>query len=92
LLKPAGLACKSGRLLWSRKADKNILEAHMSEVLIRCPQTGKDVPTGLMLDDQAFLNADLPDQEAHCPHCGRQHHWQKNDAYLRRPPLERPTH
>jgi hypothetical protein len=64
----------------------------MPEVLIRCPQTGKDVVTGLMLDDQAFQNANLRDQEAFCPHCGRQHHWDQTDAYLRSPPGERPTH
>lgn len=63
----------------------------MPEVLIRCPQTGKDVPTGLILDAEVFQNADLHDKEAHCPHCGRQHHWGKDDAYLRSPP-ERTSH
>jgi hypothetical protein len=64
----------------------------MSEVLIRCPLTGKDVPTGIMLDDEAFLNVNLQDKEAHCPHCGLQHHWNQADAYLRSPPRESPTH
>jgi hypothetical protein len=63
----------------------------MPEVLIRCPQTGKDVPTGIMLDTDAFLNANLHNKEAHCPHCGRQHHWDQSDAYMRTPP-ERTSH
>jgi uncharacterized Zn-finger protein len=63
----------------------------MPEILIRCPQTGKDVPTCIMLDAEVFLKVDLQDKEAHCPHCGRQHHWSKDDAYLRTPP-EKTTH
>jgi hypothetical protein len=63
----------------------------MPEVLIRCPQTGKDVPTGIILDAEVFLKANLHDKEAHCPHCGRQHHWEQADAYLRNPP-EKTSH
>lgn len=56
----------------------------MKEVLIHCPVTGKILPTGIALSEEAFAKADLRDQSVGCPHCGQRHGWVKRDAFLRR--------
>jgi hypothetical protein len=54
----------------------------MPMVLITCPRARAPVPTGLVLDTQAFIWASLPDQHTHCLRCGRVHRWTKEDAYF----------
>jgi hypothetical protein len=57
----------------------------MPEVLIRCPVTGKDISTGISLKAEVFLKVDLH-QSIKCSHCGMQHSWSKDDAFLKVPP------
>lgn len=54
----------------------------MPMVLITCPRTRQPVPTGIVLDTQAFIWANLRQQRTHCTHCNRIHRWSKEDAYL----------
>ena len=58
----------------------------MPEILIRCPVTGKDVPTGIALSADAFQQAEINTYPVACPHCGQKHPWSKPDAFLRVPP------
>ncbi len=58
----------------------------MTEILIRCPITGKDLSTGLDLIPEAFEKADLRNRSVGCPHCGQIHSWSREDAYFRTPP------
>lgn len=52
----------------------------MPLLMIRCPYTGREVSTGLTLDDESF--ASLPDKlrATSCPECGLDHTWLKCDA------------
>jgi hypothetical protein len=54
----------------------------MSLILIKCPQTGRAVSTGIEVDRASF-NA-LPDVEVEtrCPACAGTHIWSKGDAWL----------
>jgi hypothetical protein len=54
----------------------------MALVMIKCPQTGNPVSTGIETDTETF--ARLPDATAHllCPGCGQIHAWRKADAIL----------
>lgn len=54
----------------------------MGQVMIRCPSTGKAVPTGLRFDAFSFENAQLSANTVTCPHCGKPHTWNKSDAWL----------
>lgn len=53
----------------------------MAELFIKCPKTGKDVPTGISVTPgtifQGFNNT------LKCPHCGETHTWDGKDAYLK---------
>jgi hypothetical protein len=64
----------------------------MALVVIRCPNTGRDISTGIEIDPASF--ARLPDILSHskCPLCGLYHVWWKREARLDdsdlSPPLE----
>jgi hypothetical protein len=57
-------------------------ERTMSILVIRCPQTGQDVPTGIEIDSQSLQK--VPDIIAYtrCPHCGIEHAWWPDEAWL----------
>ncbi len=54
----------------------------MATVMIKCPQTGAELSTGIEIDERTF--AHLPDVKAYafCPRCGRDHAWWKNSAWI----------
>lgn len=54
----------------------------MPRIMIKCPTTGKPVPTGMDFDRQTFENATLTNNATGCPHCQQTHTWNKADAYL----------
>jgi hypothetical protein len=59
----------------------------LSAVMIKCPNTGKLIATGIETDEDSFGR--LPDalSRTYCPHCGVEHAWWKREALLvDRPP------
>jgi len=54
----------------------------MAKVMIKCPTTGKLVPTGVEMDQASFETAQLADNGIRCPACGESHVWNKEDAQL----------
>ena len=52
----------------------------MGILKVRCPETGREVSTGIEIDPQSF--ASLPDKltPSTCPFCGLDHVWLKCDA------------
>jgi hypothetical protein len=54
----------------------------MPMIMIRCPQTGQQVFTGIETDPASFRR--LPNTGGHlrCPVCGKQHEWGRRDARL----------
>lgn len=53
----------------------------MAMVMISCPNTGRDVPTGIETDPSSFesFRSAAP---IRCPVCGRDHAWSKRNAWL----------
>jgi endogenous inhibitor of DNA gyrase (YacG/DUF329 family) len=54
----------------------------MGQVVIKCPKTGKSVPTGMAMDKRAFEGSTLSNNAIGCPHCGQTHVWSKLDAWV----------
>jgi hypothetical protein len=54
----------------------------MGMVSIVCPNTGKVVPTGVLMSEAEFAVALLGSNDLRCPACGRIHSWSKADARL----------
>ena len=54
----------------------------MGAVMIKCPDTGHTVATGIELELETFVQ--LPDVSARtrCSVCGKYHIWRKADAWL----------
>jgi len=52
----------------------------MSVLKVRCPETGREVSTGIEIDPESF--ASLPDKlpVSNCPVCGLDRVWLKCDA------------
>jgi hypothetical protein len=63
----------------------------MSTIMIKCPQTGLAVSTGIEVERDTFVA--LPDAEAQmlCPACGGDHIWSKGQAWLADDDGARPT-
>jgi hypothetical protein len=51
-------------------------------LVIRCAQTGQEVPTGLIVDIHTFAGVPAGTSELQCPACGETHLWSIADATL----------
>jgi hypothetical protein len=54
----------------------------MGVVMIRCPRTRREVPTGIEMDGREFLRAPVFFSRMHCPACGSVHEWFAKDAWV----------
>ncbi len=54
----------------------------MGLVMIRCPRTGQEIPTGIEMEREQFGSAPVFFARVDCPVCGRQHEWFAGDAWL----------
>ena len=55
----------------------------MGMVMIKCPKTGKPVPTGFGMDKGSFESSTLTNNTVSpCPACGGKHTWSKKDGWL----------
>jgi hypothetical protein len=51
-------------------------------VVITCPRTGYEVPTGIVTDITSLNTLPKGKTELRCPACGEIHEWTANDAVL----------
>jgi hypothetical protein len=54
----------------------------MYNVMVKCPETGLDVSTGIVTDEQTFNRLPASVSSMHCPHCGVAHAWSSRNAWL----------
>ena len=47
----------------------------MGVIMIRCPQTGREIPTGIEMDTAEFRRAPVFFSRVQCPVCAREHEW-----------------
>jgi hypothetical protein len=60
-------------------------ELDLLQVMIRCPVTGRAIPTGLMADPASWNTRPIGLNRVSCPECKQTHAWSKSDAYLEDP-------
>jgi hypothetical protein len=59
-------------------------EREMGIVVIKCPNTGKEISTGMAMGKGAFETSTMENNRVDCPHCpGQFHTWSKKDAKLK---------
>jgi hypothetical protein len=57
-------------------------EVHVASLMIRCPNTGQPISTGIETDEYSLNQiADVPTR-TRCPFCGLDHTWWKREAWL----------
>ena len=54
----------------------------MSSVTIRCPNTGRPVPTGVETEPGVFRKLPKINVRMLCPACGQEHAWTVSCAWL----------
>jgi hypothetical protein len=54
----------------------------MGMIMIKCPQTGASIPTGVAMNKARFQAASLSANEVVCSACGGMHFWSKKDAWV----------
>jgi hypothetical protein len=54
----------------------------MGTLMVRCPHTGTDFPSGIETDRLSFELTPAFNGKIHCPLCGIDHQWSKIDAWV----------
>jgi hypothetical protein len=57
-------------------------ESSMGVVMIKCPDTGHDIPTGIMADRRSFSATPVFFARAFCPLCNAEHEWFAREAWV----------
>jgi len=57
----------------------------MGAIMVRCPQTGRDIPTGFVAEREAFKATPVFFARVHCPFCRTEHEWFARDAWVCEP-------
>lgn len=57
----------------------------MGTVMVRCPQTGRDIATGIVTDRESFRSTPVFFARVYCPLCRTQHEWFAQEAWVCEP-------
>jgi hypothetical protein len=77
-IQSAGLFLKT-----NRKIQKlNPREAHMGMIMIKCPQTGRAIQTGIKTDRESFRRSPVFFAHTRCPICRSNHDWFAREAWV----------
>ncbi len=63
----------------------------MGMIVIRCPNTGREISTGLEADRRAFQGMPVFFSRTYCPICRTNHEWFAKDARIRDEERRAPT-
>jgi len=54
-------------------------------VMIKCPQTGRAIPTGIKVDRESFRRSAVFFARTYCSICHTDHDWFAKDAWVHEP-------
>ena len=54
----------------------------MGAVMVRCPQTGRDIPTGIVADRENFKATPVFFARVYCALCRTEHEWFAKEAWV----------
>ena len=57
----------------------------MGMIMVKCPQTGHVIPTGIKSDRETFLRSVVFFGNTHCPVCRDNHNWFARVAWVEEP-------
>jgi hypothetical protein len=62
----------------------------MGSVMIKCPETGRDIATGMRADRETFQSMPVFFARVLCPICRKQHEWFAQQAWVSETELATP--
>jgi len=54
----------------------------MGTVMVRCPQSGQGIPTGIVTDRESFDAMPVFFARVYCPICRAEHEWFAKEAWI----------
>jgi hypothetical protein len=66
----------------ARHDNKKEWEGKVGILMVRCPRTGQDFPSGIETDSSSFERTPAFSGTIRCPICGVDHPWSKIDTWL----------
>ena len=57
----------------------------MGMIMIKCPDTGSTIPTGIKMDQDRFRQIPVFFARTFCPICQSNHEWFARDAWVEEP-------
>jgi hypothetical protein len=78
---PAGPPMLTAQRLRASPGGSKRARMAVQRLMIRCPKTGKAVPTGIAMDPASYVSADLESNVTRCPYCGEGHRWSKEQVF-----------
>ena len=54
----------------------------MGAVMVKCPETGRDIPTGIITDRKSFDATPVFFARVYCPICRSEHEWFAKKAWV----------
>jgi hypothetical protein len=57
----------------------------MGMVMVKCPATGRAIPTGIEIDHTSFQRCAVFFARTRCPICRAEHSWFAREAWVRDP-------
>ncbi len=54
----------------------------MGTVMIKCPDTGRDIATGIIADRESFNATPVFFARVYCPACRTEHEWFAKEAWV----------
>jgi hypothetical protein len=58
-------------------------ERSMGTVMVKCPETGHSIPTGIVADSESFSATPVFFAKVYCPLCRTEHEWFAKEAWVR---------
>jgi hypothetical protein len=62
----------------------------MGMVMVKCPQTGRAIPTGITIDRESFQRSPVFFRRTRCPICNTEHAWFAREAWVDEPRVRTP--
>jgi hypothetical protein len=62
-------------------------EGNMGMVMVKCPQSGRAIPTGIKIDRESFGRSAVFFSRTHCPICNTYHDWFAREAWVHEPSI-----
>ena len=60
----------------------------MGTVMVKCPDTGRDISTGIVADRESFNATPVFFARVYCPLCQVEHEWFAKEAWVCEPSVE----